>query len=98
MTPSGMRVQKMARQSRISIRTPPSTGPIETPTPTVPIMMPSACPRCAAGKLSVTIAAPLAITIEAAMACTVRPPSSSGSDPAMAESPVAAVKQAKPMM
>ena len=59
--------------------------------------MPRARPRWEAGKVAVTIAAPLASTAAEPTACSARVASSSGSEPASADSPAATVKTAKPI-
>ena len=95
-SPSGARVQKIARQSSHSTSTPPSTGPAAKPAPTVETMIPSPVPRRDGGNDAVMIAAPLAIVIAEPIACSTRVPISSSSEPESAESSVAIVKIAKP--
>ena len=94
-TPSGTRVQKMARQSIRSIKTPPSAGPAIAPAPTVETISPSPVPRFEGGNAAVMIAAPLAIVIAEPMACRIRVPISSSREPESADSPVATVSTMK---
>ena len=95
-TPNGTRVQKIARQSIRSSRTPPSAGPAIAPAPTVETISPSPVPRFDGGNAAVMIAAPFAIVIAEPTACRTRVPISSSNDPDIADNPVATVSTMNP--
>jgi len=68
--------------------------PIETTAP----MIPSALPRSAGGKASVTIAVPKAIVIAAPMACSTRKPISQPTVGASPQSSEPMVKTTNPLV
>ena len=71
--PIGTLTQNTARQSH-SASTPPRTRPMNEPAIAATWLMPSAMPRCRAGKASVRIAVELANTMDPPTACTIRQP------------------------
>jgi hypothetical protein len=94
--PIGTLTQKIHSHASPSTTAPPTSGPLATASPVIPLKMPIAAPRLSGGKAALSSARPSGMSSAAPAPCSARAAISAPTSGARAQSAEAAVKSARP--